>query len=290
MDGKRLVCEWNGCDREVEYIAGYARKLCSMHRGRKERGADMDLPYKYNEEVFGEICSWRGCEKESEVVDGRFQRFCRMHRGRREHGIDMDLPPNFHRIVGVRICEWEGCERVSELRNGKYRPLCSMHRGRKERGVDMDLPINYHLRDPDRKCAWEGCDRKAAKNGGRFCPGHKSRWQRFMDMDAPFAPTRMPRDIGDTYVDENGYVHVKTGESQDGWELLHRKKMADHIGRKLFSEETVHHKNGERADNDQDNLELWSSRHPPGQRVIDKLQWAREIIALYEPLESAGLI
>ena len=34
------------------------------------------------------------------------------------------------------------------------------------------------------------------------------------------------------------------------------------------------------------NLELWSRSQPPGQRAIDKLNWARELMELYGPIES----
>ena len=34
-------------------------------------------------------------------------------------------------------------------------------------------------------------------------------------------------------------------------------------------------------DNRLENLELWSTSQPKGQRVVDKLKWAHEIIALY---------
>lgn len=58
--------------------------------------------------------------------------------------------------------------------------------------------------------------------------------------------------------------------------------MEIHLGRTLLQEETVHHINGVRDDNRLDNLELWSSSHPPGQRVQDKVAWAKEILNKYE--------
>ena len=60
--------------------------------------------------------------------------------------------------------------------------------------------------------------------------------------------------------------------------------MADMIGRPLLGNESVHHKNGDRTDNRPENLELWVKSQPAGQRVIDLVEWARQILKDYEKL------
>ena len=59
--------------------------------------------------------------------------------------------------------------------------------------------------------------------------------------------------------------------------------MEEIIGRPLEKHENVHHKNGNRADNRPENLELWSTYQPKGQRIEDKVQYAIEILRLYAP-------
>lgn len=76
-----------------------------------------------------------------------------------------------------------------------------------------------------------------------------------------------------------GYIVLSSGPHATRRE--HQVIMEEILARPLFPGETVHHKNGVRDDNRPENLELWASRHPPGQRIKDLQEWAIKILTRY---------
>lgn len=89
---------------------------------------------------------------------------------------------------------------------------------------------------------------------------------------------------GNKIMHRRGYVQVRVPNHPNavsGYVFEHRLVMEDHLGRLLKKNENVHHKNGVKDDNRLENLELWVTTQPAGQRAKDLVAWAQEIIELY---------
>ena len=92
---------------------------------------------------------------------------------------------------------------------------------------------------------------------------------------------------GERWQDRQGYIWVRVGKGHPGANSAgliaeHRLVMQNHIGRALHRHEIVHHVfEGSRQDNRIENLQLWSTSHPPGQRVTDKIAWAVDFLSQY---------
>src|SRR6185436_20244411 len=87
------------------------------------------------------------------------------------------------------------------------------------------------------------------------------------------------------YISNDGYRRIHDfdhpNSDSEGWLAENRYVMSKSLNRPLRPSENVHHINGIRSDNRLENLELWVSHQPRGQRPIDLVEWAKEILDIY---------
>lgn len=129
-------------------------------------------------------------------------------------------------------------------------------------------------------CEVDDCEKPVRSKG--YCQNHYAKFRRWGTPIPPVKPRPARRKR-----ERSGYVLVKAPESPmamvNGYVPEHRLVMAAHLGRPLAKFENVHHLNGVRDDNRIENLELWNTYQPAGQRIPDKVAWAIEILGLYSP-------
>lgn len=133
--------------------------------------------------------------------------------------------------------------------------------------------VEYHPKGPRSRYCGRQCY-VHVRDRGEY--GREYRKLSDTDLDNP--------DTWGRYRTELGYIRLITEAGGSKSSILeHRWVVQKRIGRPLEPHENVHHLNGVRDDNRPENLELWSTSQPPGQRVEDKVAWAKEILSQYDP-------
>lgn len=156
---------------------------------------------------------------------------------------------------------------------GVAKDFCTGHykRFRKHGDPLVGGPLRVRRSKYGVECSVDGCVYPPVHSD--MCSAHYARKQKGHSLDTPLKAKK-----GSGFINKDGYRVLSIDYRRI---LEHRLVMKTYLRRELLPTETVHHRNGVKLDNRIENLELWSSSQPPGQRVEDLLSWAKELIDRY---------
>ena len=160
----------------------------------------------------------------------------------------------------MSLCQQQPCSR--KIFSAGF---CRSHHRRWKSG-ELEKPIRIHKYD--QSCAVGECDLMAKAAG--YCYRH------YHNPDYQDPARRFTVKAGYVVLDKN---HIDNPYTTKVYE--HRLVMEKYLNRKLFPGENVHHINGDRSDNRIENLELWETSQPSGQRVEDKIEFYIHFLEQY---------
>lgn len=106
------------------------------------------------------------------------------------------------------------------------------------------------------------CNGKAiAKSGWVMFCSSDCRKKAYADLGFEFPKSSFNIEEGKRIINNNGYVEIFY---KGRWVVEHRLVVALHLGRQLKKGEQIHHKDGNRSNNDLSNLELRINAHGSG--------------------------
>jgi hypothetical protein len=175
------------------------------------------------------------------------------------------IGPTPRRYAADACCEFAGCDRPV-----KAGGLCSGHYMQRREGMQL-RPLKQRAKG--HVCVVDGCDR--TRHGLGYCNAH---YLQVLKGETPHA-IRTPSGLSLSPA-TNGYVAARVYPDHPLYEyakerpgpcrrgLYHRLVMSQALGRCLLPTETVHHIDGDRANNSLSNLEVRHGNHGQGQSIV----------------------
>lgn len=166
------------------------------------------------------------------------------------------------------MCAVDGCDRHSFSKG-----YCQLHYDRIRRAGAAGAAGVTLRSERGQPCSVDGCEKPARGKG--LCITHYARERKTGDAGGA-ALLRAAQ--GEGTITDTGYRRIVVGGN---YVFEHRYVMEKMLGRALLERENVHHLNGDRLDNSPENLEVWISQQPPGQRVSDVVRHAIKTLKQY---------